>query len=72
MTDTVKIQTLDKYLKIGQLKLRFPDQGMSCEQTRDLYARQYPQLRSAVIDEPQIVQNELIYTAHLAPIKTKG
>jgi PRTRC genetic system protein C len=64
--------TLRPVLKMGAMKLAFPDPGMEPDEVRELYAANYPILAHSRLGEPYTEGDDLIYEVAKPEAKDKG
>lgn len=57
----MKVQALPREFVYNGIKLPDPNQGMSIEQVRDVYAPAYPELATAAIEGPETIGDKIVY-----------
>lgn len=63
---------LNRFIKTGHIKLQIPE-GLSIEQSLDVYKNSYPELAFAQIGEGVIENGEMIYSVKKdSAVGTKG
>jgi PRTRC genetic system protein C len=68
----MKIETLEREFRYTDgLRLPDPDPRLSIEEVRNLYASTFPEITTAAIEGPEILENKLVYRLTRA-IGTKG
>lgn len=75
MTDTTQnaqVQTLTRVFKMGSLELDDPNPQAEPLDALRLYAKAYPVLANATLDEPSIDGQRMVYEVVKPQGKTKG
>jgi PRTRC genetic system protein C len=67
----IQTRALQRSFNYMGLQLADPDRALTPEQVRDLYAAQYPEITTAVIEGPDASGDKLVYKFTRA-IGTKG
>lgn len=61
-----------RMFKIGSTILNDPAPNLPPNEALMLYATAYPHLKTAELEEPELIDDELQYKIKIEPIKTKG
>lgn len=64
--------TLRPVLKMGAMKLSFPDPSMTPNEAREAYAVNYPILEQSTVGEPYQEGDDLVYEVAKPQAKDKG
>lgn len=65
------IEKTPRVFRYSGLSLPDPDEGLSVENVRSMYAATYPEITTAAVTGPEAIDGKLVYTFTKA-IGTKG
>lgn len=61
-----------RQFRVGATNLPDPDPSLAPVQVLEMYAANYPALRFAVLDEPTVEGDVLVYVARMPQVQAKG
>jgi PRTRC genetic system protein C len=69
---TSQVIQLTPVLKMGPVRLPFPDPSMRPEEAMQLYSANYPSLAQSTLGPCYPEGDDLVYPVEKPPVKTKG
>jgi PRTRC genetic system protein C len=61
MSQTMEIQTLEREFNYNGVKLPDPNPHMSVEEVKEMYSAQYPELLTAAIEGPEMIDGKMMF-----------
>ena len=57
----MEVQVLEREFNYNGVKLPDPNSHMSVEEVKEMYSAQYPELLTAAIEGPEVVDTKMVY-----------